>query len=81
MHSGGFDLTKLTYNARLEDNNLMRHRGRPIISIYMGMQGGSMVIRLRTAPLPMHYFYWLSDIKRAWWCKSVYYILHTPSSR
>ena len=26
MHSGGFDLTELTY-TRLEDNNLIRHRG------------------------------------------------------
>ena len=27
MHSGGFELTKLTYYTRLEDTNLIRHRG------------------------------------------------------
>ena len=56
MHSGGFDLTKPTY-TRLEDMNLIRHRGERYINLtgqlYLGRFVGAayitVVVPLRKA--------------------------------
>ena len=53
MHSGGLELTNLTYNTRLEDN-LIRHRGDrldDVLRLSLGKLLVNLLVKRTNTPL------------------------------